>query len=380
LQSTEVKGYEMLRRLFPLAVLISLSIGISAAFAQQTERKNIEPGSTRIQGRTVETDKPPPPTPFDPLIDLREEMRKLILSISQFARKHRPNFKIIARGGANLLVKRDDVDETRLSPARTYRRSIDGILEEGMFFDNRNPAKPPVPARQKHQIRLAEAARESGLVVLAVDYADLNTLAKKVHVMASSRGFLSFAADRQIDEIFTLPTYPLRPFGENTTSINSLKQLKNFVIIGNSQPFGRQDEFSLRVHGTNFDMVVVDVFHGRSPLSRQAVETLKYKQLGAKRLVLALMDVGTAASYHFYWKDGWREGSPLWIGPPVRNDPDHYQVEFWRPGWQNLITGDTNSYVYGLIAQGFDGVVIGGLDAYKFFEGGDEEEEQGEAQ
>ncbi len=370
----------MLQRVFPVAVLIAVSIGVSAAFAQQPERKEGDPGYTRIQGREVETDKSPSPTPSGPLIDLREEMRKLVLSISGFARKHRPNFKIIARGGANLLVKRDDVDESRSSPARTYMRSIDGILLEGMFFDDRNPARPPLPARQQRQIRLAETARESGLVVLAVDYGDSNKLIDKAHAMASSRGFISFAADRQIADIFTLPAYPVRPFSENPISINSLKQVKNFAIIGNSQPFGRQDEFALKVHDTNFDAVIVDVFHGRSPLSRQAVETLKYKKLGAKRLVLALMDVGTAASYHFYWKPSWREGSPPWIGPPVRDDPDRYQVEFWRPGWQKVITGDTNSYVYGLIAQGFDGVIIGGLDAYKFFEGGGEEETEDGAQ
>ena len=38
----------------------------------------------------------------------------------------------------------------------------------------------------------------------------------------------------------------------------------------------------------NYDAVIVDVFHGRLPLTRQAVETLKYKKIGSRRLVLAV--------------------------------------------------------------------------------------------
>ncbi len=372
----------MLRRVFPLAVLTAVSIGFGAAFAQQPAGRAGDStgadGYTRVQGRDAGTDAPPPPRPSAALIDLREEMRKLVLSISRFARRYQPNFKVIARGGADLLVKRDDVDVSRTSPARAYMRSIDGIFEEGMFFDDRDPARPPSPKRRQRILGLAESARKNGLVVLAVDFGAAKTVIDEARAMATKRGFISFTADRPIVDISSLPAYPRRPFNENPRSINSLNQVRNFVVIGNSQPFGRQDEFALKVHGTNYDMVVVDVFHGRKPLSRQAVETLKYKKLGAKRLVLAMMDVGTAASYHFYWKDRWREGSPPWIGPPLADDPDRFQVEFWRPGWQKVITGDTDSYVYGLIAQGFDGVIIGGLDAYRFFEsGGDEETEDG---
>ena len=51
-------------------------------------------------------------------------------------------------------------------------------------------------------------------------------------------------------------------------------------------------------------------------------------------------------------------------------------MEYWQPGWKKLIAGDTNSYIYGIIRQGFDGVLIDGLDAYKFFESGGEENMQ----
>ncbi|MCH7832210.1 MAG: Hsp70 family protein [Proteobacteria bacterium] len=131
------------------------------------------------------------------------------------------------------------------------------------------------------------------------------------------------------------------------------------------------------MHDTNYDLLIVDVFHGREPLGKQAVATLKYKKLGARRLVYASVDVGAAASFRYYWKANWGEGSPMWIKAPVRGDPDSYHVEFWRPEWQRIIAGDTQSYVYGIIAQGFDGVVLTGIEeAYRFFEGAEEQEEE----
>ena len=93
-------------------------------------------------------------------------------------------------------------------------------------------------------------------------------------------------------------------------------------------------------------------------------------KIGARRLVFALMDIGTAASYAYYWTPGWREGAPIWISAPTPGDPDRYFVEYWRPEWQQIITGNPNSYLYGVLRQGFDGVILEGLESYRFFEGG----------
>ena len=65
--------------------------------------------------------------------------------------------------------------------------------------------------------------------------------------------------------------------------------------------------------------------------------------------------------YFYYWKPRWQEGSPLWISAAFADDPDKYYVEYWHPEWQKIITGNTDSYIYGIIAQGFDGVVLDGL-------------------
>jgi len=333
-------------------------------------------GFVRIQGRRVpEPDAPPPPT-TEVLLDLREEMRKFVISIARFGRKQRRNFRIVARGGLELLVKRDDVDKNRTSPARTYVRALDGLLAEGMFFTERRPGTPPPPERQVRMLSLAEYARKNGVRVLTLDYGAGPQFVDKAHGEAKRRGFVSLVTDRPLLDMSGLPGYPKRPFGENSNSVISLNQVRNFIAVTNSLPFGREDSFAMTMHGTNYDMVIVDVFHGRKPLSRRAVETLKYKKVGAKRLVLAQMDIGSAASYRYYWKDNWGEGSPPWISAPHRDDPDRYYVEYWRPGWKQIMTDNPNSYLYGIVRQGFDGVLLDGLEAYKFFEGGGEQQEE----
>ena len=76
----------------------------------------------------------PLPIPTGLSVDLRQQMRAFIQSISKFTRRYHPNFFIITRGGLELLIKRDPVEEIRYSPARTYMRSINGVLMEGLYL------------------------------------------------------------------------------------------------------------------------------------------------------------------------------------------------------------------------------------------------------
>ncbi|MCH7485931.1 MAG: endo alpha-1,4 polygalactosaminidase [Proteobacteria bacterium] len=353
-------------RVFCLAALIALLAG--SALAQVR-------GQVRIQGRDSEIEEAPTAGLGGLLLDYREEMRKFVQSISGFTRRYRPNFLVIPQNGLDLLVKIDDVEETRVAPARTYMRSIDGVLQESLQFGYPEFGMPTPDENRQKLLALTEMAKANGLKVLVVDYVKETKGIDESYRLNSAKDFIPFAAPAMGLELNRLPDYPSRPFNENPFSVISLGQVKNFAQIRESAAFGVQQEFVLKMHDTNYDMIIVDVFHKRQPLSKRAVETLKYKKTGGRRLVLAHVDIGSAASYFYYWKPRWREGSPLWISAAFPGDPDKYYVEYWRPEWQKIITGNTESYIYGIIAQGFDGVVLDGMEAYRFFEGGGELEE-----
>lgn len=352
------------------------SVFITAFFVAVFLVAPILHAQVKTQGIPVTLDHIDTPMVYNAtLIDYREEMRNFVQSISEYGRLTKPNFVVVANNGLDLLIKRNIYNDKITPKARSYMRSIDGIMQEGMFFSqarNGQPfGSPQVRHIQTKMLRLADYAKKSGLKVLTLDFGNGNKAIDIVRKLANARGFLSLMSDVPSHSIRKLPSHPRRPPQENSSNIISFGMIKNYAVIRNSASFGLQSEFALKMHDTNYDALLVEVLHGSTPLSRQAVETLKYKKIGSRRMVLAYMNVGRAASYQYYWRNNWTTGYPSWIDEPLNSEPDHYRVMFWDKGWQNIITGNQNSYLYGIIAQGFDGVVIDGTDSYKYYEGND---------
>ena len=349
--------------------LTTLTLSVSPAQSQ---------GGTFVQGRNVnEEEKVIERIEGGPLLDIREQMREFIQKISRYARSQRRNFVVITQGAPELLTKIDDVDETKVSSARAYIKSIDGILVDGLFFGEKEVGVPTRPEKLEKKLHFIRLAKKNRLNVMVMDYAANADQAAQSYNFNEELDLTPFVADVKGEELNSIPTFRKIPFRENPKSVLSMLEVKNFLYLGDTSGFGRQDEFAMRIHDTNYDMIVVNIMHGRTPLTKQAIETLKYKKIGSKRLVLAHVDIGSAAAYDYYWQPGWREGSPVWISGPHNDNPDRYYVQYWHPEWQSLIFGDTNSYIYGLIAQGFDGVVLNGLNAYKYHLGdtrGEEDE------
>ena len=355
-------------------VLKALAVAMAALWATPavTQEEPDGGGQTRIQGLPYERNDTGPSEATSDVLDYREEMRRFIERIAQFAHGQRRNFIVVVQNGLDLIEKSIDGDETRSVPARTYLRSIDGVLVETLHYGAAEPDMP-IPERDREtRIAQAKKARDAGLVVLALEFGRKPETVREAEKLNRALGFVPLTVGQRAEAINRLPSFPSRPYRENPNSVISLRSVSNFGYLRDSSTYGTQEEFALAMHGTNFDMLVVDVFHGRRPLSRRAVETLKFKKLGARRLVLAYVDIGSAARYRYYWQPEWQRGSPPFLSDADPQDPDRHFVEYWDPRWQQIVSGDTQSYVYGVIAQGFDGIVLGGVDTYRFFEtGGD---------
>jgi len=327
------------------------------------------PGQVRAQGEPVQAGPATPGAPvLGKLTNYRDEMRRLITNIAKFAREKNPGFVVITHNGMELLQKRDEVDEKKVYPARAYMMSIDAILQDGMFYGYETFGQPTSKEMKETFAQLIEVAKRDRVSILTMDFAREPKKIDEVLAASRKQGFLPFVAHKDLSVMNSLPPYPARPFHENSNHVLSMSGAENYLYLRDTTAFGQEDEFALKLHDTNYDMVIVDVFHGRKPFSKRAIETLKYKKLGARRLVLARMDVGTAATYRFYWKPGWQSGAPRWITAPYPTDPDRYFVEYWRPEWHKIMYGDASSFTFGLLAQGYDGVVIETVEAYRYFE------------
>lgn len=217
------------------------------------------------------------------------------------------------------------------------------MIQEGLFHGIPTLDSASIPERRAPIQKALEVAKAARLPVLTVDYARSTNLHEESIRLSRSLGFLPFvAAERPITRI---PAFPGRHLDENPRTIAALKDARNFLYLPEPAGYGAEDEYVLTLHENNYDMLIVDVFNGRGALSKRAVETLKYKKLGAKRLVLARVNIGSADSDRYYWKPGWREGSPSWINAAYPGNPDRYYVEFWRPEWQALMSGTNTSYL-----------------------------------
>ena len=77
------------------------------------------------------------------LLDHPEEMRAFIQDISSYARRLKPNFAITVLNAQNLLIKNpEEEEENRRAPARTFMKSIDAMVVEGLFFGERRVDQP----------------------------------------------------------------------------------------------------------------------------------------------------------------------------------------------------------------------------------------------
>jgi len=328
-----------------------------------------DPGYVRVQGQDGAAPTAPLIDTRRALVDHREEMRKFIQRISTYARQQKPNFAVVARDAEELIIKRDLQDDNIISPARTFMRSVDAVMYDGVFLGHKVIGQAPEPEMQQQILANIARAQKAGLPVMVIDYATQPKSIDSIYKAARERGLIAAVAHKPTSDLTEIPPYPRRPNNENANNVLAMKDVKNFLYLSDPAAFGRQDQFALKIHDTNFDLIIVDPFSGRDPLGKAAVETLKYKKLGARRLVFARMDIGTAASYRYYWKADWREGSPGFIADPFPGDPDRYFVEYWNPAWQQVISGNPESFLYGLIAQGYDGVLLEGMRNYLVFEG-----------
>ena len=147
---------------FALLFLILLLLAPDPAEAQQRS-------GVRAQGREIIQEQNAAPTTSgatSQVLDFREEMRRFVQSIGKFARGHRPDFMVIPENGLELLVKIDPSDPDVRHLARTYMRSINGIVQDGLFYGVPELDKPTEEKRRESLLPLARIAKKAGLKVL----------------------------------------------------------------------------------------------------------------------------------------------------------------------------------------------------------------------
>jgi cysteinyl-tRNA synthetase, unknown class len=135
-----------------------------------------------------------------------------------------------------------------------------------------------------------------------------------------------------------------------------------------SWAFQLQNVDPIEIKLSPYDLIVIDYgFDRRNAIAfpREVVNLMRSKPDGKKRLIFAYLSVGEAESYRYYWQDSWLITRPEWLEPENPDWPGNYLVQYWHPQWQEILYGSPNAYLDRILAAGFDGVYLDGVDKFE---------------
>jgi len=294
-------------------------------------------------------------------IDYRQEMRDFVVAISKEAKSRRPDFAIIVQNGVEIISMTDDPNGRIASE---YISAIDGQGQEDLFFGYAKDDKATASRVSDYLKSYLSRLKNEGKEVFVTDYCSATENIELSRQLNSSSGFVSFqATSRNLDVI-----PPTGIQNENADTVCSLRMVKNFLYIIDPEQFATKQQFIDAVCGTNYDMVIMDLFLDGSEFTSDEIARLHVKKNGGMRMVVAYMSIGEAEDYRYYWDCSWKKGNPVWLDRENPRWKGNYKVRYWNREWQDIIFGNRDSYLSRIMDAGFDGVYLDIIDAFEFYE------------
>jgi len=367
---------------------------------------------------------PPPP---EQVPNFRAQTRDVLIELASYAKKRDPHFQILLRDGVELLAKGDwedrwdalhDPDGTnfyrRLPPRSVFRplvKLLDGMVLDGLYcgkyaFDQSldaaikarrdddavidrdkklGIARPPLPTelgpfsndpavelrraaeiqdkidrleRQRRILYAVDAMRAEHRTLLSIEACPAGTAAGALRAGGRDRVVPYITANGRLDE-----GPRAHPVGESAGEIGSLGAVRAWLPLLRGDRFGDKGTFVDAIANDNDDLVVIDVALRGQALTKDDVARMKFKKMGPRRLVFAVMPIGRAYDWRWYWQKGWEVGSPAFLFAHG-DQPGSYLADLGNAEWKTLL----GKYLAGVMDLGFDGVMFDDSDTYLWFE------------
>ncbi len=294
-------------------------------------------------------------------IDFKNEMRKFVIHIGEYARSINPDFIVIPQNGVELLTENG---ESNGSPYQNYISAINGQSQEDLFFGYDADDMPtPAPVTQ-YLKQFLNKVKILGKTVLVTDYCSSQSHITASRDSIATNGYIGFTATHR--ELDIIPQLPVPD--ENNLDIDHLNLAKNYLYLLNFQNFTNKQNLLQSIGNTNYDVIIMDLFFQNQAFTPQDLAQIRYKSNGGKRLLIAYVSIGEAEDYRYYWQSQWNTDRPIWLDDENPDWPGNYKVRYWEEDWQKIIYGNNNSYIKKVLNAGFDGCFLDVIDAYEFFE------------
>ena len=293
-------------------------------------------------------------------INYRQAMVDLIAELHTYAAGRNADFVLLSNNGLSLL----NPEENPQSSIRTMSASIGGVLTESCHYgwDMQDDTATPDESKA-YMLAYTRFARQQGLPLFNIDYCFTRQNVLDAYAQNKKDGLTGFIAQRrQLDRI------PAEIQNVNNRNCRSLKEAGNFLVLLNPEKFSSKAAYISALQATNYDLLIIDLIYGDSPLNREDLKLLKKKANGGQRLVMAYMSIGEAEDYRSYWQPEWKEQLPEWIDARNEEWSGNFKVKYWMPEWKALLYGSQDAYIDQILASGFDGAFLDIVDAYEYFQ------------
>lgn len=279
------------------------------------------------------------------------QMQDFVIQLSQYSKSIRPDFKIIPQNGIELAFTNGNPEEGLNT---NYLDAVDGFGIEELFSNGKKISI------DNYRLQLLQQAKKNKTVLVS-DYTKDDQQIPELIQLANSYHFLSYprrSSNYYYQEIENEIQH------ENKQDISQLSDAKNYLYLISTDNYSAKTSYLNALKSTNYDVLLIDLFFNDEQLTAQEINSLKKKQNGSDRLVLAYMNIGSAEKFRYYWKEDWKLHHPHWLKKKYPGYDDEIYVEFWNPEWQNIILYQENSYLKRILEAGFDGVYLDNVEVF----------------
>jgi len=293
-------------------------------------------------------------------VDYRVAMRTFVGDISAHARSAVPEFLVIPQNGLPLLTS----DGQPGSPlVEDYQAAISGVGQDGLYYAQDIPTSP---AHRTSLTGYLDLMTTAGKPVLATSFCQDHDHVDDAYTRSAARSYLAFATS--LHDLSVIPDYPESPHRVHAGDVNGLADACNYLLLADPGILTDREEYLARLTSTDHDILMIHASHGDTLLTPAEVDRLRTKQNGGHRLVLACLPVNVAEIDSDTWQEEWIDDPPSWLEDPLDDTPGSFAVRYWSPEWQAIIFGTPNAALDKIVAVGFDGVYLMGMEAYEDFE------------
>lgn len=141
------------------------------------------------------------------------------------------------------------------------------------------------------------------------------------------------------------------PYRLNTTLIDTLKKVNNFMIIKNYSNFNTKARFLLTAKNLQYDMLIIEPYYNKGHyFTASDIEFMKYKKGNKlnRRLVYAYLDMKHLHKQSKFYNEEFMENET---------------VKYWTDEWKDtLFAREEGSIAEYYIKSGYDGVFVDNIE------------------